>query len=509
MTSIASVPKNIHLYTALTEQLGQQMFETTFKNLDDTLRKDDGCSTEMDYIEQTSWVLFLKYLDDFEADREATAKLSGQRYKRILEDEYAWHVWAAPKRADGKLDYNSGLTGDDLKEFVDNKLFQYLRKFKIEAERADSIEYKIGEIFSELKNKLVSGYSLREVINKVDELRFRSNEEKHEMSSLYEDKIKNMGNAGRNGGEYYTPRPLIKTIVKVVNPQIGNKVYDGAVGSAGFLCEAYDYMRNSKQLTATEYEQLQKKTFYGKEKKSLAYIIGVMNMILHGIEAPNIQHSNTLAENISDIQDKDRVDIILANPPFGSSTEHFEVQQNFPIKSGETAYMFLQHFIKMLKRGGRCGVVIKNTFLSNTDNASIALRKQLLEECEVTAILDLPKGAFTGTGVQTVVLFFTKGKPTTKVWYYQLNLARNLGKTNSLNEQDLVEFVTTSATQADTENSWHVDVKNVDKTTWDLTVTNPNRPDTTDKRTPEQILEEIEQLDLDAATAIAAIKELL
>jgi type I restriction enzyme M protein len=463
----------------------------------------------MDYIEQTSWVLFLKYLDDFEADREATANLSGQRYKSILADEYTWRVWAAPKRADGKLDYNSGLTGDDLIEFVDNKLFPYLRKFRVEAEIADSIEYKIGEIFSELKNKLKSGYGLREAINKVDELRFRSNEEKHQMSSLYEDKIKKMGNAGRNGGEYYTPRPLIKTIVRVVNPQIGNKVYDGAVGSAGFLCEAYDYMRNSKQLTATEYELLQKKTFYGKEKKSLAYIIGVMNMILHGIEAPNIKHCNTLTENISDIQDKDRVDIILANPPFGSSTEQFEVQQNFPIKSGETAYMFLQHFIKMLKRGGRAGIVIKNTFLSNGDNASIALRKQLLEECEVTAILDLPKGAFTGTGVQTVVLFFTKGKPTTKVWYYQLNLPRNLGKTNSLNEQDLAEFVTTSATQADTENSWHVDVKAVDKTTWDLTVTNPNRPDTTDKRTPEQILDEIEQLDLDAATAIKAIKEFL
>ena len=485
------------------------MFETTFRNLDNALRKDDGCSTEMDYIEQASWVLFLKYLDDFEADREATAKLSGQHYKRLLSDEYTWTAWAAPKRPDGKLDYNSGLTGEDLKDFVDNKLFPYLRKFKTDAERADSIEYKIGEIFSELKNKLVSGYSLREVINKVDELRFRSNEEKHEMSSLYEDKIKSMGNAGRNGGEYYTPRPLIKTIVRVVNPQIGDKVYDGAVGSAGFLCEAYEFMRNSKQLTAAEYEHLQKKTFYGKEKKSLAYIIGVMNMILHGIEAPNILHSNTLAENISDIQDKDRVDVILANPPFGSSTEHFEVQQNFPIKSGETAYMFLQHFIKMLKKGGRSGVVIKNTFLSNTDNASIALRKQLLEECEVTAILDLPKGAFTGTGVQTVVLFFTKGKPTTKVWFYQLNLARNLGKTNSLNEQDLEEFVTTSATQADTENSWLVDVKDIDKTTWDLTVTNPNRPDTADKRTSEQILEEIELLDLETATAIAAIKKLL
>ena len=176
------------------------MFETTFRNLDDTLRKDAGCSSELDYIEQTSWVLFLKYLDDFEADREAAAKLNGERYQRILSDEYAWATWAMPKTTDGKLDYSKALTGDDLKNFVDNKLFPYLKSFRVTAERADTIEYNIGEIFHELKNKLQSGYSLREVITKVDELRFRSNEERHEMSSLYEDKIKNMGNAGRNGG---------------------------------------------------------------------------------------------------------------------------------------------------------------------------------------------------------------------------------------------------------------------------------------------------------------------
>jgi len=484
------------------------MFETTFRNLDDTLRKDAGCSSELDYIEQTSWVLFLKYLDDFEADREASAKLDGKRYQRILSNEYAWTTWAVPKTADGKLDYNTALTGEDLKQFVDGKLFPYLKGFRASADNADTLEYKIGEIFSELKNKLQDGYSLREVINKVDELRFRSNEEKHEMSSLYEDKIKNMGNAGRNGGEYYTPRPLIKTIVKVVNPKLGNKVYDGAVGSAGFLCEAYEYMRTSKQLTAKEFEQLQRKTFYGKEKKSLAYIIGVMNMILHGIEAPNIIHTNTLGENIADIQEKDRVDIVLANPPFGGS-ERVEVQENFPIRTSETAYLFLQHFIKILRVGGRCGVVIKNTFLSNTDNASVALRKQLLEECDLQAVLELPGGAFTGTGVKTVVLFFEKGRATEKVWYYSLNLSRNLGKTNSLNERDLEEFVTLSATQVESENSWCVNVKDIDKSTWDLEPSNPNRKDTTDKRTPEQILIEIEDLDLEAATAIAAIKELL
>ena len=484
------------------------MFETTFRNLDDTLRKDAGCSSELDYIEQTSWVLFLKYLDDFEADREASAQLNGERYKRILSNEYAWTTWAVPKTADGKLDYNTALTGEDLKEFVDGKLFPYLKSFKVSAENADTLEYKIGEIFHELKNKLQSGYSLREVINKVDELRFRSNEEKHEMSSLYEDKIKNMGNAGRNGGEYYTPRPLIKTIVKVVNPKLGNKVYDGAVGSAGFLCEAYEYMRTSKQLTAKEFEQLQRKTFYGKEKKSLAYIIGVMNMILHGIEAPNIIHTNTLGENIADIQEKDRVDIVLANPPFGGS-ERVEVQENFPIRTSETAYLFLQHFIKILRVGGRCGVVIKNTFLSNTDNASVALRKQLLEECDLQAVLELPGGAFTGTGVKTVVLFFEKGKSTNKVWYYQLNLSRNLGKTNSLNERDLDEFVTLAKTQEDSENSWSVDFEAIDKSTWDLTAANPNRKDLTDMRTPEEILNEIEELDLVTATAISAIKEML
>ena len=254
-----------------------------------------------------------------------------------------------------------------------------------------------------MRNKIQSGYNLREVLNMIDELHFRSQAEKHEMSHLYEDKIKNMGNAGRNGGEYYTPRPLIKTIVKVVAPAIGNKVYDGAVGSAGFLVESFEYMKNqSKNLTTRDVEILQKKTFYGKEKKSLAYIIGIMNMILHGIEAPNIVHTNTLAENIADIQEKDRYDIVVANPPFGGK-ERAEVQQNFPIKTGETAFLFLQHFIKILKAGGRAGVVIKNTFLSNTDNASVSLRKLLLENCNLHTVLDLPGGTFTGAGVKTVV----------------------------------------------------------------------------------------------------------
>ena len=484
------------------------MYEAAFKNIDDTLWKDAGCSSELDYIEQTSWVLFLKYLDDFESEKETAALLNGQVYSRIVDGDFLWNNWAAPKKADGAIDYNVALTGDDLRDFVNLKLFPHLASFKQTADNPKSINYKIGEIFSELRNKLQSGYALRDVINKVDELRFLSNEDKHELSSLYEDKIKNMGNAGRNGGEYYTPRPLIKSIVKVINPKIGETVYDSAVGSAGFLCEAYDFMRNSKELSAAEFEILQSKTFYGKEKKSLAYVIGIMNMILHGVEAPNIVHTNTLAENLADIQQKDRVDVVLANPPFGGK-ERAEIQQNFPIKTSETAYLFLQHFIKIMKTGGRCGVVIKNTFLSNTDNASVALRKQLLEECNLFAVLDLPGGAFLGTGVKTVVLFFEKGKPTEKVWYYQLNVGRNMGKTNPLNERDLEDFIQSAAAQAETDNSWLVDIADINTDTWDLTVNNPNRVEEVDNRTPQEIIAEIELLDAQAAEALQAIKRLL
>lgn len=484
------------------------MFEQAFKNIDKTLRNEAGCGSELDYIEQTSWVLFLKYLEDFEHARQTAAKLAGKTYTPIIQEQFKWSVWACPKTPDGKLDYHKAMTGEDLIDFVNNQLFPYLKRFKADAEHANTIEYKIGEIFGELKSRVQDGYNLRGVLDLIDTLRFRSKEEKHEMSHLYESKIAKMGNAGRNGGEYYTPRALIKTIVKVVEPKIGNKIYDGAVGSAGFLVEAFEYLKNSKQLSTQEAEILQKHTFYGKEKKGLAYIIGIMNMILHGIEAPNIVHTNTLAENLSDIQEKDRVDIILANPPFGGD-ERPEVQQNFPIKTGETAYLFLQHFIKILRAGGSAGVVIKNTFLSNADNASISLRKQLLENCNLHTVLDMPSGTFVGAGVKTVVLFFEKGKPTEKVWFYQLNLDRNLGKTNPLNENDLVDFVTLQKIKADSDNSWSVSVADLDLATYDLSVKNPNRSDEVQHRNPQDIIAEIAELDAESAGIIKKIQALI
>ena len=484
------------------------MFEQTFKNIDDILWKDAGCSTELDYAEQSSWILFLKWLDDYEKEKETKSKLENKKFKPVLDKEYQWSSWAIVKTKEGKVDFNKILTGPDLKKFVDGKLFPYLSSFKNKADNFDALEYKIGEIFSELKNKLQDGYTLRDVINEVDNLEFKSSQQKHELSALYEEKIKNMGNAGRNGGEYYTPRPLIKAIVKVIDPKVGETVYDGAVGSAGFLVESFEHISKSKSLTTSEFKTLQQKTFYGAEKKPLAYIIGIMNMILHGIESPNIIHQNTLETNIQEIQNKDRVDIILANPPFGGK-EKVNIQENFPIKTGETAYLFLQHFIKKLKVGGRCSVVIKNTFLSNADNASISLRKQLINECNLFAILDLPSGAFLGTGVKTVVLFFEKGKPTKKIWNYQLNLGRNLGKTNPLNENDLEDFIKLSKSKKTSENSWSLSVDTINKETLDLGVQNPNIVEKIDSRTPEEIISEVEELEKNSTKILKSIKELL
>ena len=484
------------------------MFEQAFKNIDNDLRNEAGCTTELDYTEQTSWLLFLKYLDGLEQDKAMEAELEGRKYAFILDEAYRWSSWAAPRDSQGKLDHNKAQTGDDLREFVDRKLFPYLQGFKLKATGPNTIEYKIGEIFGEIKNKIQSGYTLREIIDHIDELRFRSQAEKHELSHLYEAKIKNMGNAGRNGGEYYTPRPLIRAMVQVVQPKVGERIYDGACGSAGFLCESFDYLRSQPKLTADNLKTLQERSFYGKEKKPLAYVIAIMNMILHGIEAPNIIHTNTLTENLADIQDKDRMDVILANPPFGGG-ERKEVQQNFPIRTGETAFLFLQHFIKMLKAGGRAGVVIKNTFLSNTDNASVSLRKLLLESCNLHTVLDCPGGTFQGAGVKTVVLFFEKGTPTRKVWFYQLDPGRNLGKTNPLNDADLAEFVELQKTKADTEKSWSVDVAAIDTSTYDLSVKNPNGGEEVIHRSPQDIMDEIAALDAESAEVLANIRALL
>ena len=272
------------------------------------------------------------------------------------------------------------------------------------------------------------------------------------------------------------------------------------------LChEAFNYIKKSKSLTVSELKKLQSKTLFGQEKKNLAYIVGMMNMILHGVDSPNIIRTNTLEENIMDIQNKDRVDVILANPPFGGG-EQAQVQENFPIKSGETAYLFLQHFIKKLKIGGRAGIIIKNSFLSNSDGNF--LRKELLETCNLHTILNLPQKVFTA-GVKTVVLFFEKGTPTKKIFYYDLNLDRTLGLTNPLTENDLKEFVDLYSSKKESINSWSKNINDLDKKTWDLKVSNPNQKEKIDNRTPKEIVAAIEELESQTKKSLQIIKDLL
>ena len=483
------------------------MYETAFNRIERELRNEAGIANELDYVEQISWVLFLKYLDDLESERRDRAELNGEDWEPLIEAGYRWSDWAAPKTPLGEFDHNEAAIGDDLIGFVDRDLFPYLADFRRTAEGPRTIEYKIGEIFTELRNKFRSGFILRDVLEIVDGLSFNTQAERHELSELYESRIRRMGNAGRNGGEYYTPRPLIRAMVRIIDPKIGETVYDGAVGSAGFLCEAWEHMRRP-DLSASEYETLQRDTFFGQEKKSLAYIIGVMNMVLHGIEAPNIVHTNSLNENVMDYRERDRHDIVLANPPFGGS-ERREVQQNFPIRTGETAYLFLQHFIRKLRAGGRAAVVIKNTFLSNTDNASVALRRELLDSCTLHTILDCPQGTFQGAGVRTVVLFFEKGAPTQDIWFYQLDPGRSLGKTNPLNDNDLAEFVDLQASFAEGQQSWRAARADLDPDTLDLSIKNPSVPEEAPLRSPEAIIADMLARDAETAEILENIGGML
>jgi len=481
----------------------------SFKQIDNILRKDDGLATALDYIEQTSWILFLKYFAETEAIDAERAELAGNQHSYILEEKFRWSNWALPRNTSGEVDHDKKLLGDDLITFVNQELFPYLKSLRDVSDDQLSMQYKVGEIFGDITNRIRDGYNLREIIEIVDELRFRSSDEQHEMSEIYEGHIQQMGNAGRNGGEYYTPRSLITAMITVLDPKVGETIYDPACGSGGFLVEAYKYiLSKSENLSTSDMEFLQTKALLGQEKKGLPFIIANMHLIFNGIKFPNIVRANTLSKNIMEIQEKDKVDIILANPPFGGK-ENEAVQMNFPIKTSASENMFMQYFIRSLKQGGRASIIIKNTFLTNDDNATKALRQELLTECNLHTIIDMPQGTFLGAGVKTVVLFFTKGEATKDIWYYQLDPGRNLGKTNPLNINDFKEFLDIHSAKTDSGNSWTVKHENIDKDNYDLAVQNPNKVEEIDNRTPQEIIAEIEQLDAKASEALKAIKELL
>lgn len=480
--------------------------QTEFKKIDNILYEDAGTNGANDYMAQMSWILFLKYLDDLEETRQTESVLRGKAYDPLFKTEFQWNTWAAPKK-DGRTDISAQLTGDDLIEFVNQKLFPYLKSFKNAENNPKSLIYKIGEIFGEVSNKIVSGRNLREVIDIIDGLQFQTQDELDQLSALYEDRLKLMGGAGRSG-EYYTPRPLIQAMIRAVGPQLGKTVYDGAAGSGGFLTETYAYLR-SKVKTSSELRFLKEDAFHGKNKKPEPYLLGTMNMILHGIESPNMIHANTLNEDTRAIQEKDRFDYILANPPFGGS-ERPEVRRNFKVQTRETANLFMQHFMKKLRTGGEAAIVIKNTFLTNEPSGATGkIRRELLESCNLHTVLDLPGGVFSATGstgVKTVVLFFRKGEPTQDIWYYQLNPGRNLGKTNPLNIHDFDDFLAKYKARETSENSWTVNLEDINKTTLDLGVKNPHEPEAEELKSPEEILGDIKKIDTEVAEILERIQ---
>ncbi|HHF2869283.1 TPA: N-6 DNA methylase [Vibrio alginolyticus] len=480
----------------------------------DILRRDDGISGAMHYTEQTSWVLFLKFLDDYESEKEDEAVLSGKDYQPVLDEEHRWSNWACPKNVDGKLDINKVRTGDDLTDYVNNELFPYLKGFANSAITGSGVDpksfaYKIGAIFQYLDNKVASGHTLREVLDIIDTLNFQSSDEMFELSLVYEGLLQNMGDAGGYAGEFYTPRPVVRAMIKAIDPQAGQTIYDAAAGSCGFLVEAFDHLKAKKSALSTEqWDFIQRDTFFGFEKTSLAYVMGMMNMILHGIESPNLFRGNTLTQNIRDIQEKDRYDIILANPPFGGK-EKDQIQQNFPIKANATELLFMQHFMKTLKSGGKAAIVVPEGVLFQTNSAFKQVKQELLENFNLHTILSLPAGVFLPySGVKTNVLFFDRSGGTSDVWYYECEPEQKLTKNKPITDDHLKEFIELYSSRETTESSWTVSASKLAED-YDLSAKNPAKQTDAEHLAPSDILKQIRAKEKLVSGLLDEIEDLL
>lgn len=477
----------------------------------DILRRDDGISGAMHYTEQISWVLFLKFLDDLEEEKEGEALLNGTEYSRIISEEFQWKNWACPKDSNNKLDIKNAKTGDDLTLFVNNKLFPYLKGFKENILELKSMKYKIGNVFEFLDNKIASGHTLREVLNIVDSLNFQSQEELFELSHVYENLLQGMGNDGGNSGEFYTPRAVIKAMVDCVDIQPNETIYDGAAGSCGFLIEAFEHIKEEYKgkLNTEQWNFLHEDTFFGNEKTPLAYIMGMMNMILHGIESPNLFKQNTLTQNIRDYQESDRYNIILANPPFGGK-EKAQIQQNFPIASNATELLFLQHFMKALKQGGKAAIVVPEGVLFQTGNAFAKVKQELLENFNLHTILSLPAGVFLPySGVKTNVIFFDRKGATSDIWYYECIPPYKLTKNKPIQFEHLQEFVKLFTKRSESQNSWTVKAETLVENSYDISAKNPNNQTDIEHLPPSEILSNIKQNDKLISRLMAEVESIL
>lgn len=476
------------------------------------MRKDAGLNGDLDRLPQLSWILFLKCYDDLEIRREEDAKATRQKYKPIIPPPYRWRDWASNE--------NEGATGEDLIKFVNNDLLPALRGLSGSDERL-----KVAEVFKETYSRMLSGYLLRDVVNLVDGIHFQSKDEIFTLAHLYETMLKEMRDAAGDSGEFYTPRPVVKLIVDRTKPRLGETVLDPACGTGGFLVEAYEYL---KPLAKNSKDQikLQSGTLYGVEKKPLPYLLGTMNLLLHGVENPNIRRDNALKNPLNEIGEKDRFDVIVTNPPFGGE-EEAGIQLNFPesLRASETALLFMQFVMRSLKHGGRCGVVVPNGFLFG-DGVSARIKEQLLRNFDLHTIVRLPNGVFAPyTGIQTNLLFFARpsaaaqDQRTTEIWYYEHSLpegVKNYTKTRPMQFEEFAPLIEWWDAREENEHAWKVRVDDVLKydenknlLSVNLDIKNPNRKEDLSHLPPHELAENILVKEKQIAELMNEIKGLL
>lgn len=447
-----------------------QRLGSLIKSARQIMRKDKGLNGDLDRLPLFTWIMFLKFLDDMEIGAEEEAELAGEKYLPVIEPPYRWRDWAAQE---------DGITGDELLKFISQDetmrpdgtkgdgLFAYLRGLQSESGR--NRQDIIANVFKGVTNRMESGYLLRDVINKVSGIHFTASEEMHTLSRLYENMLREMRDAAGDSGEFYTPRPVVKFMVEVTNPQLGETVLDPACGTGGFLVETYNHLAASCR-SVEDRRVLQQETLLGQEAKPLPYMLVQMNLLLHGLEYPIISYGNTLSQKVTEIGDADRVDVILTNPPFGGEEER-GILNNFPAdkQTAETALLFLQYIMRKLKRlssgkAGRAAVVVPNGVLFG-DGVCARIKEEILKNYNLHTIVRLPEGTFAPyTDIPANLLFFDRTGPTESIWYYQIPLPegrKKYSKTKPMQVEDMADCQKwfTEKKRAETEQAWKVDFK--------------------------------------------------
>ena len=448
-------------------QTTAQSLGSLLKSARDIMRKDKGLNGDLDRLPMLTWIMFLKFLDDLEIQREGEAKLAGTKFKPAIEAPYRWRDWAAK---------SDGITGDELLAFINNEettlpngkkgagLFRYLRQLTGSdvAGIADSRRDVIATVFRGVQNRMASGYLLRDIINKIAGIHFNASDELHTLSALYEAMLREMRDAAGDSGEFYTPRPVVRLMVTVTDPRLGETMLDPASGTGGFIVETFNHL--SKQVkTVADRKVLQEKSLFGCEPKTLPYLLCQMNLLLHGLDAPQIDPGNSLRFKLTDIGERERVDVILTNPPFGGEEEK-GIQGNFPEdkQTGETAMLFLQLIMRKLRRQtgkARAAVVVPNGTLFG-DGVCARIKEELLKEFNLHTIVRLPNGVFAPyTSIPTNLLFFDRSGPTREVWYYEQPLPegrKNYTKTAPIQFEEFAPLVAWWNKRKETGCAWKV-----------------------------------------------------